>query len=131
MAQKVIDPNYQIKTFTVQYDKQLSTLTKTLIQSFKLKLYYYVIDDILYLLKSNQTERDYLLQLLHSSVILLQNNLHVNFFDIYIYDININEKFKENRFVKDESKQFKASNIITIKLAYQVKPITRKVETIW
>ena len=131
MAQKVIDPNYQIKTFTVQYDKQLSTLTKTLIQSFKLKLYYYVIDDILYFLKSNQTERDYLLQLLHSSVIFLQNNLHVNFFDIYIYDININEKFKENRFVKDESKQFKASNIITIKLAYQVKPITRKVETIW
>lgn len=66
-----------------------------------------------------------------SSVIFLQNNLHVNFFDIYIYDISINEKFKENRFVKDQSKQFKASNIITIKLAYQVKPITRKVETIW
>jgi len=131
VAQKVIDPNYQIKTFTVQYDKQLSTLTKTLIQSFKLKLYYYVIDDILYFLKSNETERDYLLQLLHSSVIFLQNNLHASFFDIYIYDIHINENFKENRFVKDKLKQFKASNTITIKLAYQVKPITRKVETIW
>ena len=85
----------------------------------------------MYILKSNETERDYLLQLLHSSIIFLQNNLHVNFFDIYIYEININENFKTNRFVKDQSQQFKASNIITIKLAYQVKPITRKVETIW
>ena len=131
MAQKVIDPTYQIKTFSVQYDKQLSPLTKTIIQSFKLKLYYYVIDDILYLLKSNQSERDYLLQLLHSSVIFLQNNLHASFFDIYVYDIHINENFKENRFVKDQFKQFKTSNTITIKLAYQVKPITQKVETIW
>ena len=131
MAQKVIDPTYQIKTFSVQYDKQLSPLTKTIIQSFKLKLYYYVIDDILYLLKSNQSERDYLLQLLHSSVIFLQNNLHASFFDIYVYDIHINENFKENRFVKDQFKQFKTSNTITIKLAYQVKPITQKIETIW
>ena len=131
MAQKVIDPTYNIKTFSVQYDKQLSPLTKTLIKSFKLKLYYYVIDDILYLLKSNETERNYLLQLLHSSVIFLQNNLHASFFDIYIYDIYVNENSKENRFVKDQLKQFKTSNTITVKLAYQVKPITRKVETIW
>ena len=131
MAQKVIDPTYQIKTFSVQYDKQLSPLTKTIIQSFKLKLYYYVVDDILYLLKSIPTERDYFLQLLHSSVIFLHNNYYVNFFDIYIYDININEKVKENRFIKDQSNQFKVSSIITIKLAYQVLPIRQKVETTW
>ena len=131
MVQKVIDPTYHIKTFSVQYDKQLSPLTKNLIQSFKLKLYYYVIDDLLYLLKSNPDERDYLLQILNSSVIFLQNNLYVNFFDIYIYDISINEISNFNRFVNEQSESFKVSNTITIKLAYQVKPVTKKLETTW
>ena len=61
----------------------------------------------------------------------MQNNLYVNFFDIYIYDITINEISKFNRFVNDQSKSFKVSTIITIKLAYQVKPVRKKLETSW
>ena len=131
MVQKIIDPNYHIKTFSVKCDNKLSPLAKTILQSFKFKLYYYVIDDLLYLLKSNPDERDYLLQILNSSVIFLQNNLYVNFFDIYIYDITINEISKFNRFVNEQSESFKFSNTITIKLAYQVKPVPKKLETIW
>ena len=131
MVQKIIDPNFHIKTFNVKCDDKLSPLAKTILQSFKFKLYYYVIDDLLYLLKSNPDERDYLLQLLNSSVIFLQNNLYVNFFDIYIYDITINEVSKFNRFVNEQSNSFKVSNIITIKLAYQIKPVQKKLETIW
>ena len=131
MVQKIVDPNFHIKTFNVKCDSKLSPLAKTILQSFKFKLYYYVIDDLLYLLKSNPDERDYLLQLLNSSVIFLQNNLYVNFFDIYIYDITINEVSKFNRFVNEQSNSFKVSNIITIKLAYQIKPVQKKLETIW
>jgi hypothetical protein len=131
MVQKIIDPNFHIKTFNVECDDKLSPLAKTILQSFKFKLYYYVIDDLLYLLKSNPDERDYLLQLLNSSVIFLQNNLYVNFFDIYIYDITINEVSKFNRFVNEQSKSFKVSNTLTVKLAYQVKPVQKKLETIW
>ena len=131
MVQKIIDPNFYIKTFNVKCDNKLSPLAKTILQSFKFKLYYYVIDDLLYLLKSNPEECDYLLQLLNSSVIFLQNNLYVNFFDIYIYDITINEVSKFNRFVNEQSKSFKVSNNITVKLAYQVKPVQKKLETIW
>jgi len=131
MVQKIMDPNFHIKTFNVKCDKKLSSLAITILQSFKFKLYYYVMDDLLYLLKSNLDERDYLLQILNSSVIFLQNNLYVNFFDIYIYDININEISKFNRFVNEQSESFKFSNTITIKLAYQVKPIPKKLETIW
>jgi len=131
MVQKIIDPNYHIKTFSVKCDSKLSPLAKTILQSFNFKLYYYVIDDLLYLLKSNLDERDYLLQILNSSVIFLQNNLYVNFFDIYIYDITINEVSKFNRFVSKQSNSFKVSNIITIKLAYQIKPVQKKLETIW
>ena len=89
------------------------------------------MDDLLYLLKSNPEERDYLLQILHSSVIFLQNNLYVNFFDIYVYDIAINEVSNFNRFVNDQTGQFKVSNNIIIKFAYQIKPITKKLETVW
>ena len=131
MVQKIVDPNFHIKTFNVKCDKKLSSLAITILQSFKFKLYYYVMDDLLYLLKSNLDERDYLLQILNSSVIFLQNNLYVNFFDIYIYDISINEISKFNRFVNEQSESFKISNTITIKLAYQVKPVPKKLETIW
>ena len=131
MVQKIVDPNFNIKTFNVKCDNELSSLAKTIIKSFKFKLYYYVMDDLVYLLKSNPTERDYLLQILHSSVIFLQNNLYVNFFDIYIYDISLNEKSKFNRFITEQSTSFKVSNTITIKLAYQVKPVTKKLETTW
>ena len=131
MVQKIMDPNFHIKTFNVKCDKKLSPLAITILQSFKFKLYYYVMDDLLYLLKSNLDERDYLLQILNSSVIFLQNNLYVNFFDIYIYDININEISKFNRFVNEQSELFKVSNTITIKLAYQIKPVPKKLETIW
>jgi hypothetical protein len=131
MVQKIMDPNFHIKTFNVKCDKKLSSLAITILQSFKFKLYYYVMDDLLYLLKSNLDERDYLLQILNSSVIFLQNNLYVNFFDIYIYDISINEISKFNRFVNEQSELFKVSNTITIKLAYQIKPVPKKLETIW
>ena len=131
MVQKIVDPNFHIKTFNVKCDNKLSPLAKTILQSFNFKLYYYVIDDLLYLLKSNPKERDYLLQILNSSVIFLQNNLYVNFFDIYIYDITINEMSKCNRFVNDQTGQFKVSNNIIIKFAYQIKPVTKKLETVW
>ena len=131
MVQKIVDPKFNIRTFNIKCDKNLSPLAKIIIKSFKFKLYYYVIDDLLYLLKSNPGERDYLLQTLHSTVIFLQNSLYINYFDIYVYDISISEVSNFNRFINQKSEQFQISNNITIKLAYQVKPITKKLETTW
>ena len=131
MVQKIIDPKFNIRTFNIKCDKNLSPLSKIIIKSFKFKLYYYVIDDLLYLFKSNPEERDYLLQILHSTVLFLQNSLYINFFDIYIYDISIDEVSNSNRFITRNSQQFQVSNNITIKLAYQVKSVTKKLETTW
>ena len=131
MVSKIIDPNFNIKTFNVECDNELSSRAKIVLKSFKFKLYYYIVDDLLYLLKSKPEERDYLLQIFQSSVIFLQNNLYVNFFDIYVYDITINETSKFNRFVNNQTKSFKVSTMITIKLAYQVKPIKKKLESTW
>lgn len=131
MVQKIVDPNFSIKTFSVKSDNKISSLTKTILQSCKCKLYYYVIDDLLYLLKSKIKERDFFLQILYSSAIYLHNNLYVNFFDMYVYEITINEVDTLNRFVDQQSQQYKVLNYITIKLAYQVKPITKKLDSIW
>jgi hypothetical protein len=131
MVQKVVDPNFNIKSFTIKYDYKISLLCKNILQSFKFKLYYYVLDDLLYLLKSNIQERDYFLQILYSSAIFLHNNLYVNFFDIYIYEITINEVQNLNRFVDSQSNKCQVSNYITIKLAYQIKSVTKKTETVW
>ena len=131
MVQKIVDPKFNIRTFNIECDKNLSPIAKILIKSFKFKLYYYVIDDLLYLLKSKPDERDYLLRTLHSTVIFLQNSLYINYFDIYVYDISINTVSKFNRFINQKSDDFQVSNTITIKLAYQVKPVTKKLETTW
>tara|TARA_B110000908_G_scaffold152222_1_gene187670 strand:+ start:388 stop:783 length:396 start_codon:yes stop_codon:yes gene_type:complete len=131
MVKKVLDPKFQVKTFTIKYNKKLSKRAKVILQSFRLKVYYYVIDDILYLLKSDPDESEYLVQILNSTAIFLQNNFGVNFFDIYIYDIQVNNIPKFNRFTNYQNESLKISNNITIKLAYQVKPIEKPLETTW
>ena len=131
MVPKINDTKFNIKTFNIKYEKKLSPLAKTIIQSLKFKLYYYVVEDLLYLLKSNQKEANHLLQILHSTVIYLQNILYVNFFDIYVYEVSISEKSNSNKFVKNSTDYFDSLNYLTIKLAYQVKPISKKLESVW
>ena len=54
--------SFQVKTFNVKSDKKLSPLAKLILKSLRFKHFYYVRDDISYLLRSNPTERDFLLQ---------------------------------------------------------------------
>jgi len=124
-------PNFKIQTFTITYEKDISNKGKNILQSFKIKPYYYVIDDITYLLKSNPKECECFLQILNSTVISLQNNFKINFFDVFIYEIKINEITKFNKFNEVLIKPSKNSNEITIKLAYQIKAIDKTVELTW
>nr|NP_043612.1 ORF148 [Trieres chinensis]YP_010537368.1 hypothetical protein ycf88 [Odontella regia]P49829.1 RecName: Full=Uncharacterized protein ycf88; AltName: Full=ORF148 [Trieres chinensis]UYC31155.1 hypothetical protein ycf88 [Odontella regia]CAA91644.1 ORF148 [Trieres chinensis] len=93
-----VKQNYQkgnfepiFQTFNVKYDKTLSARTKLILKTWKGKAFYYVNEDILYLLNIDQVEQDFLLKILHSMGIFLQNATSASFFDIYIYDINITE----------------------------------------
>jgi hypothetical protein len=110
--------SFQIKTFNVKSEKKLSPLAKLILQSVQFKHFYYVRDDISYLLKSNPIERDFLLQALYSIVISLQNNLSINFFDMWIYEIYINKVSTNNKFINDKSQNLEQGEYITIKLAY-------------
>lgn len=120
-----------IKTFQIQYEKKLSKVAKFLLNSFQNKYLYYAIDDILYLLKSNLIEQENLLNILYSAVLNLHNTLSVNFFDIWIHEIYINETKTTNKFLGQSTENFKSINYITVKLLYRTKVPIKKQESLW
>ena len=119
------------KTFLINYEEILSFEAKCILNSFQNKYIYYAIDDILYLLDSKPKERKNLMALLHSSMQSLHNNLSINFFDIWIKSIYINDTYKENRFLIKDSKNQKQVTHITLNLSYITRTPTKKVEPIW
>ena len=120
-----------LKTFQIKYENKISFTARLLLDSFKNKYFYYAIDDILYLLKSNSTERENLLTLLYSPVLSIHNNFCVNFFDIWIHEIYINDTFKVNRFLNQKSNNTEPFNYITIKLLYKTRMPIKKQESLW
>ena len=120
-----------VKTFQIKYEKKLSLIAKFILNSFQNKYLYYAIDDILYLLKSDVVEQENLLQILYSPVIALQNNLSINFFDIWIHEIYIDETKTKNKFLVQTNENHKLINYITIKLLYRTKVPIKTQESLW
>ena len=119
------------KTFQIKYQKPLSLTAKFILNNFQNKYIYYAIDDILYLLKSKPIERDNLLAILYSPILSLQNNFSVNFFDIWIREVSIDEISKTNKFLKNDSKTLQQFNYITIKFFYETRVPPKKPEPLW
>lgn len=111
--------SFHIKTFNLQLKKKLSPLANSILSSVKFKHFYYVNDDIEYLLNSNPFERDFLLQAFYSILLSLHNNSSVNFFDMWIYEIYITTIPVNNKFFNEKSKSLESDEYITIKLAYE------------
>lgn len=119
------------KTFQIKYEKKLSSMAKLVLNSFQNKYIYYAIDDILYSFKSNSYERDNLLAILYSPLLSLQNNFSINFFDIWIHEIYINEGSKVNKFLNNDSLNFEQFSYITIKLIYKTRVPIKKQDSLW
>lgn len=119
------------KTFYIKPDNNFSLITKFLLNNLQNKYLYYAIDDILYTLKHKPYERDFLLNILYSPVLELQNYFYVSFFDIWIQEIYINEVNIKNKFLKSNSKKLKQESYITIKLLYQVKDPIKTQNHLW
>ena len=119
------------KTFQIKYEKKLSSFAKLVLNSFQNKYIYYAIDDILYLFELNQNERENLLAILYSPILSLQNNYSVNFFDIWVKEVYIDEVFKGNKFLSADSQTSKHFSYITIKLFYKTRVPLKKQEPLW
>jgi hypothetical protein len=119
------------KTFQIRYEKKLSSVARFILNSFQNKYIYYAIDDILYSFKSNPSERDNLLAILYSPVLSLQNNFSINFFNIWIDEIYINEVSKINKFLNTDSSNSEQHSYITIKLFYKTRVPLKKPDSLW
>jgi hypothetical protein len=119
------------KTFQIKYPNKLSLTSKFILNSFHNKYIYYAIDDILYTLKSSPTERDTLLAILYSPVLSLQNNFSVNFFDIWIRQVYIEEISKTNKFLNNDSEPLNQFSYITIQFFYKTRVPVKKQESLW
>ena len=119
------------KTFRLQYHDKLSVTSKLILNSFQNKYIYYAIDDILYGLKGSSLERDNLLAVLYSPILSLQNNFSVNFFDIWIRQVYIEERLKPNKFLKNNSETSHQLTTITIQFFYKTRIPVKKQEALW
>ena len=130
-----LEPNeineIQSTTFQIKYETKLSPIAKLVLNSFHKKYIYYAIDDILYSFPANREERDNLLAILYSPVLSLQNNCSINFFDIWIEEIYINEVTKENKFLHHDSFKFEPFSSITMKLFYKIGVPIQKPDPLW
>lgn len=124
-----------LKTFKLCYRKQipLSVISRNILNSFQNKYIYYAIDDILYLLSSNPMERDELLRILYSSMLSLHNEFTINFFDIWIDSVYLNETFQTNRFCTYQTKNLNQIQTTTIilKLRYFKRSPIKKSDPLW
>ena len=119
------------KTFQIKYEGKLSLIAKFILNSFQNKYIYYGIDDILYQFELDSNEYEILLAILYSPILSLQNNYSVNFFDIWISEIYIEEDSKPNKFLSREAPSFLQFTYITIKFFYKTKIPTKKQESLW
>lgn len=122
-----------LKTFQIKYNSTLSLTARNTLTSFTNKYIYYAIDDIICLLSAKRDEQNNLLSILYSSMLSLHNDFSVNFFDIWIDSIYLNEKHKTNRFLMStSSNRTKVTyTTITLKLHYFTRTPNKKPETIW
>ncbi len=119
------------KKFQIKYNGRLSLIAKFILNSFQNKYLYYGIDDILYQFGLDSKEYETLLTILYSPVLSLQNNYSVNFFDIWVSEIYIDEASKTNKFLRQESELFSQFTYITIKFFYKTKVPTKKQTSLW
>jgi hypothetical protein len=63
----------------------------------------------------------------------LHNDFSINFFDIWVDSVYINESFQSNRFLKNKSDYLSqiTETTITLKLHYLTRTPIKKPEAIW
>ena len=116
------------KTFQIIYDASLSLEMKLLLNSFQQKYLYYAIDDILQKFQLSSKNRNNLLAVLYSPSISLHNSSSVDFFDIWIHELYVDQLLKVNRFLTSKSVD---SYQITITILYKKKNPKKVKKTLW
>ena len=120
------------KTFSIKYEKPLSTLERIFLNNFQKKYLFHAFDDIFDSLKSKPLEQTNLLSILYATAISSQNNFLIDFFDIWIDEVYIHPLLKKtNKFLNGSSLSSKSCTYITIKLVFNKKVLPKKPDILW
>jgi len=119
------------QTFNIKFEKKLSTRAKQVLQTWRNKSFYCANEDLLYVFKFNLSERDFLLQVLHSMAIFLQNATCSSFFDISIYNVIITEQSNFDKLNKQKVKNIRLFDSLTFTLHCHVAAPPEKQDIPW
>jgi hypothetical protein len=113
----IID-NSQDLTIQTLYPGQLSINTQRILKKIQHRAYYRATNLLSAI--SNQTERNFLVQLLISLGSCLQNNYDANIVKIWIDNVSIQEHIKNNSLINvaDKKREAKILHLIEIRLSF-------------
>lgn len=124
--------NVLSKTICIKYPYKISLKTKFLFNSFQNKYLFYAIDDIIADTSLILTERETLLSLLYSCATYLKNHFLIDFFDIWLHNICIQEELVVNKFINHKSKKLlNLNNYITIQVFYKTQLQAPNKKSLW
>ena len=124
----IID-NSQDLTIQTLYSGQLSINTQRILKKIQHRAYYRATNLLSSI--SNQSERNFLLQLLISLASCLENNYDANIVKIWIDNVSIQEYIKNNSLISvtDKNREAKISHLIEIKLSVTSQLLIDEEET--
>lgn len=125
----IIIDNSQDLTIQTLYPGQLSINTQRILKKTQHRAYYRATNLLSAI--SNQSERNFLVQLLISLASCLQNNYDANIVKIWIDNVSIQEYIKGNSLINitDKKREAKISHLIEIKLSVTSQLLIDEEET--
>lgn len=112
-----------------KWNYQLSFNVLKVLKNIQKRSFYKSIEIISSIL--NVFERNYLLQILYSSVAYVENNYSANLLKLWIDDIHIQKVGKTNSFLYEKTNQLSCNYYIIINLGFEYKDFPVKKESLW
>jgi hypothetical protein len=114
---------------SAKYNFQLSLTVKEILKNIRKRSFYKALESIKTI--SNIFERNYLTQILYSSVIYVENNHYANLLKLWVDDIYIKKTPIFNTFRDQNNKKPKFHYYIILVLGFEYKDLPRKKESLW
>jgi hypothetical protein len=112
-----------------KYEGKLSPNIKKTLQSLRKRSFYKAVEIVSDI--SNIVERNFILQILYSSVTYSENNNYANLLKLWVDDIFVQKISKSNHFIDQSTKKLEDNYFFVFNLGLQYKDLPVKKEPLW
>lgn len=116
-------------TISAKYEGKLSPNIKKTLQSLRKRSFYKAVEIVSDI--SNTVERNFILQILYSSVTYSENNNYANLLKLWVDDIFVQKISQSNHFVDQSTKKLEDNYFFVFNLGLQYKDLPVKKEPLW